>query len=388
MIAVIALPLGLICCDEAGLRIADPSPPSDAGAEWGSGESGVDEGTLPGLEDEGNADNADTSDAGTGSSEDGGDGGGDGLQVFIPPSANWRYELGPDASPGWSDPVFDDLAWAEGPAPFGQGFETPTVIPVGPVRLRASFEVTDPSAVTGLLLRLRRDDGAIAWLNGTEVVRSNMPEGALGPGAFAASEAIGHDAYQYYRAFPDPALLQAGDNVLAVALHPHGPGDSDLAFDALLRGIDPDLPPDDASFQIRTRTYAGKYGPRQVGAIWIEDTQGFVRTLEVWGGTRREHLVAWRNASADNVVDALTSATRPTHGTHLATWDLLRADGTPASPGAYQIRVEFTEANSNNNAAPGPQLSLAFELGAGPTTTTTPTSGDPDRFTDLLLYTP
>ena len=328
-------------CDEGGLTIADPIPPDDAGPNWSTEEdegAPPESGGLPPSLDTGSGD-------GDGEADTGGPG--PGSSVFVAPGATWRYEVGPTASRGWTAPSFDDAAWPSGPAPLGFGFDPlATVLPSGPARLRTSFELADPTTIAALLLRLRRDDGAIVWLNDVEVFRSN-----LGAGTDPSSKVIGHDQYFYYHAFPDPALLSAGTNVLAISLHPHPDDADDIIVDALLAAIDPTTPPDVLSFRVRTLGYDGKYGPRHVGAIWIEDANGFVRTLEVWGDNRREHLIAWRSSSDDNDVDAVTASTRSTHGTHLAEWDLVRADGSIAEPGSYRLRVEYTEANSNDNAA-------------------------------------
>ena len=51
---------------------------------------------------------------------------------------------------------------------------------------RREFQA-DPGALEALQLRLLRDDGAIAYLNGTEVLRVNMPEGPVTPETLAAS---------------------------------------------------------------------------------------------------------------------------------------------------------------------------------------------------------
>jgi hypothetical protein len=40
---------------------------------------------------------------------------------------------------------------------------------------RHVFVIDDPAAVSGLVARLVRDDGALVWLNGVEVIRSNLP---------------------------------------------------------------------------------------------------------------------------------------------------------------------------------------------------------------------
>lgn len=374
-----AAALCLVACeDPGGLRIEDPEAPSDAGPQWGSDELG-EEGNLPdtGLPET----------EGSGSDEEGGEVN----PTFVEPGATWRYETGAAASPEWMSPAFDDSAWSEGPAPLGALLQVATPIPAGPARFRTSFEVEDPGAVSGLNLRLRRDDGAVVWLNGTEVFRTNVPASPslLEPSVYSLSETILYDAFHYYHAFPDPALLVPGTNTLAVAIHGYEALDPDSVLDALLRAHDPSAPPEVLTCRVRTTSYGGKYGPRHVGAIWIEDAQGiFVRSLEVWGDVRREHLVTWVSASAENDVDAITYATRRVHGTHQATWDLLRADGTPATPGLYRLRAEITEVNSNGNAAPGPTMAIDFELGAGPTLITELSAGDPARFTDILLYSP
>ena len=45
------------------------------------------------------------------------------------------------------------------------------------VYVRREFNVTDASAITGLELSVSYDDGFVAFLNGTEVARANVPAG-------------------------------------------------------------------------------------------------------------------------------------------------------------------------------------------------------------------
>ena len=52
--------------------------------------------------------------------------------------------------------------------------------------LRHSFDVADPTQVAQLTLSLLRDDGAVVYLNGTEVFRSNMDLGAVDYLTFAS----------------------------------------------------------------------------------------------------------------------------------------------------------------------------------------------------------
>jgi hypothetical protein len=104
---------------------------------------------------------------------------------------------------------------------------------------RTRFTVTNVAAYTNLTLRLLRDDGAVVYLNGTEVFRRNLPTNS--PIQFnspASSEAIGIDQTLHYFTAPLPAaLLLAGTNVLAVEVHQFQAGGGDLNFDLALTGL-------------------------------------------------------------------------------------------------------------------------------------------------------
>ncbi|HWB02783.1 MAG TPA: chitobiase/beta-hexosaminidase C-terminal domain-containing protein [Verrucomicrobiales bacterium] len=85
--------------------------------------------------------------------------------------------------------------------------------------IRIPFTVANPAGLDLLILRMRYDDGFVAWLNGTEIARRNAPSGftpafnaaatAARPGGAAlVSEEIDVSRYA--------ALLTAGSNVLAI----------------------------------------------------------------------------------------------------------------------------------------------------------------------------
>src|SRR3546814_14609117 len=92
------------------------------------------------------------------------------------------------------------------------------------------FTVTSAGTVTGLTLDLMRDDGAIVYLNGVEVVRTNLPPGVITVGTYASAGVWGAEE-QTYSTFDVPAgLLVAGTNVLAVSVHTERRSSSDLLF--------------------------------------------------------------------------------------------------------------------------------------------------------------
>ena len=83
-------------------------------------------------------------------------------------------------------------------------------------------------------LQLMRDDGAVVYLNGTEVVRSNMPAGTITNTTFASS-AISGAAESTFNAFTIPvASFVNGTNTLAVEIHQDSNADADLSFDLSL----------------------------------------------------------------------------------------------------------------------------------------------------------
>jgi hypothetical protein len=61
-----------------------------------------------------------------------------------------------------------------------------------------------------------RDDGAVVWLNGSELVRSNMPAtGDIVWGTSASTAAVGADETAFFSYPIDPRELRTGINVLA-----------------------------------------------------------------------------------------------------------------------------------------------------------------------------
>jgi len=85
-----------------------------------------------------------------------------------------------------------------------------------------------------LVLRARYASGIAVYLNGREVHRSNLPQGALTP-ATLGMELVSTAARKAF--FPislEPGSLRSGTNVLAAEVHQHRASDEDLVFDAEL----------------------------------------------------------------------------------------------------------------------------------------------------------
>ncbi|MCU0780866.1 MAG: CotH kinase family protein, partial [Akkermansiaceae bacterium] len=166
---------------------------------------------------------------------------------LISAGAVWKYWDGaayPAAN--WRTPAYSDAAWKTGPAPLGYGGGQTTTIGFGPnssskyitACFRKAFSVANPAAITGLTINLARDDGAVVYLNGVEVARSNMPAGTI---AFttAASAVVSGDtkyAFQVIPITPPPGLLLAApaENLIAVEVHQQNATSSDLYLNLTL----------------------------------------------------------------------------------------------------------------------------------------------------------
>lgn len=97
---------------------------------------------------------------------------------------------------------------------------------------RTRFTLQTAPPLAALRLNAVAADGAVFYLNGTEVLRLNLPEGPLSASTFALSN-VPSPAYLGPWLLPNSALV-FGTNVLAVEVHQAAPGSNDVLFGAAL----------------------------------------------------------------------------------------------------------------------------------------------------------
>lgn len=83
----------------------------------------------------------------------------------------------------------------------------------------------------GLKLSLNRDDGAVVYLNGVEILRSNMAEGTVNFSTLAESVVDASTDSVYFDCTLSAQRLRAGANVIAVEIHQCSADSSDMYFD-------------------------------------------------------------------------------------------------------------------------------------------------------------
>jgi len=166
--------------------------------------------------------------------------------VPLPFGSAWKYvATGANLGSAWRSPSYNDAVWQTDVASFGYGSSETTTI--GSPRsdlitfyFRRRLTVFDTNRLATVTASLRRDDGAVVYVNGIEAVRDNMPAGAINYLTQAASIVTGADETNSHVHAIDPSLFIEGTNVLAVEVHQRDNGfpsfdpSPDLFFDFAL----------------------------------------------------------------------------------------------------------------------------------------------------------
>jgi hypothetical protein len=161
----------------------------------------------------------------------------------------WSYlDTGTNAGTVWREPAYNTTSWLSGQAQlgFGESDETTKIRLTNGISgyivthyFRQEFFVADPLSYTNLKFWILRDDGAAAYLNGREIYRSSSlpPAPTLLTHTTLAdynSAGTAENATEYLSI--SATNLVAGTNVLAVEVHQHDVGSSDVSFNGALTG--------------------------------------------------------------------------------------------------------------------------------------------------------
>ena len=159
--------------------------------------------------------------------------------TFINANSTWKYyDTNAQPESAWKTLAFNDNAWKSGNGQLGYGEgDEATVLSYGSDAnnktitsyFRHKFTVSDPAGFNSLAINLLLDDGAVIYLNGTEIARYNMPAGTI-TGNTLASSAIATENI-YYALTVSGITLLTGDNVIAVELHQNSSTSTDISFD-------------------------------------------------------------------------------------------------------------------------------------------------------------
>lgn len=160
---------------------------------------------------------------------------------LLPISAAWRYgQSGIDLGTAWRQTGYDDSAWPESAALFyvtAASLPAPKNTPLTLGRRTYYFrtQFLFDGATNGITFSLHPiiDDGAVFYLNGAEVLRVNMPGGAVSYATFA-SASVGNATYTGPFTIAATNLVP-GTNTLAVEVHQASVSGDDVVFGVELR---------------------------------------------------------------------------------------------------------------------------------------------------------
>ena len=176
-------------------------------------------------------------------------------RTVIPKGAAWRYldageNLGSSlivaghaeySEANWKHPAFDDAEWKSGKAELGYGEnDEATQIDFGGDKdrkhitayFRHALTLAKTERAVAARLELKRDDGAIVYLNGVEVAHDNLRKGPVTGKTLA--DTTSDDGNNFHEFTVPLPLLRNGRNVVAVEVHQTKPTSSDVSFDFAL----------------------------------------------------------------------------------------------------------------------------------------------------------
>ena len=167
--------------------------------------------------------------------------------ILVEDDATWAYHWSTDAVPAdWAQTSYDDSSWSRGTAPIGYGAAdlgttlkpgTPKTRPLT-TYARTTFTVADPTAIGGVNVAVTADDGAVVYVNGTEIVRQRMNDGAVTAGTYASASVTTASARADRQlVFVPASQLVAGTNTLAVETHLNYRSSSSMTIDGTVQVV-------------------------------------------------------------------------------------------------------------------------------------------------------
>lgn len=220
-------------------------------------------------------------------------------ETLVGPGASVRLFVPQNDAIGfdWVDPDFEDNNWVSGTTGVGyevhSGYESLITTDVrdlmyekrASIYLRIQFTVDDPTELTFLTLRMKYDDGFVAYVNGERVAAVNDPDPLNGD-----SEASGGHfdslavEYENFDITSDIEFLQPGTNVLAIHGLNFGEGSSDFLMlpelvGSMSNGAGISL--EEPLTTVRARTLSGNTWSALDEATFVRPSQFDLRVTEI-----------------------------------------------------------------------------------------------------------
>ncbi len=151
----------------------------------------------------------------------------------------------------WTEASYIYEDWGRGFGALGYGDPVNTTVSFGPdannkyitTYFSRDINVNLADLTDNVVFGLKRDDGAVVFLNGVEIIRSNMPEGDITYLTTSSTIVSGSDENVYFiTEVPKTAFIE-GVNRVAVELHNRDGQSSDLQFDMYIQNTQDPVDP-------------------------------------------------------------------------------------------------------------------------------------------------
>lgn len=170
--------------------------------------------------------------------------------TILPSNSVWKYLAnGTNQGTTWRNTSFNDASWSSGAAQLGYGDgDEATVVPFGPsatakyitTYFRKTVNVSGVATLSSISLKVKRDDGIVVYINGTQRYRNNMPTGTISYTTLASTTASNDGNTWNSTTIPNTAFVE-GNNIIAVEIHQRSASDSDISFDMQITANQSDI---------------------------------------------------------------------------------------------------------------------------------------------------
>jgi len=160
---------------------------------------------------------------------------------IIAKESEWKYnDTDPNLDLTWITSAFSDVFWKTGVAEFGYGDnDEATVVGFGgntnnryiTTYFRKSVVLTNKETLKNITILLKCDDGAVVYVNGSEVFRQNMPAAIISKNTLALSSIAGADESTFTSHSVSSSAFVNGQNIIAVEVHQNAANSADVSFD-------------------------------------------------------------------------------------------------------------------------------------------------------------
>ena len=165
-------------------------------------------------------------------------------ELIIKNGDSWNYFDQGNLTTNWYQKNYVS-SWKQGVSPLGYGDSSiRTTLDFGDDKenkeitkyFQKEFTLNENNSFLGYEIRLRKDDGAVIYLNGREMYRINMPNNFITADSRALKFVDGEDEDTFTSDFFDTTNFKPGKNIISVEVHQSNENSSDCIFSLELYG--------------------------------------------------------------------------------------------------------------------------------------------------------